>query len=211
MQTPGNGWWCEEHQRSECTSPRKNGRGQCHGSLVAGSDRCRMHLGKRAPAAIAEAKLNEQAAAELARLDVPAVADPFYELCRLAGQAVAWKDAMAAKVNELTELRYEDAKGGEQLRSEIALWERALDRCLATLTALARLNIDDRMVGIREKTAAMLEQALDRALAKACRGDIELMAEARVEYRRHLRIVAVPEPEPKAVTTGNGYRSASSP
>jgi hypothetical protein len=199
MQTPGSGWWCEEHQRHECVIPRKNGRGTCHGSPVAGTDRCRMHLGKKAPMAIAEAQLNEQAAAELARLDVPPVADPFTELCRLAGQAVAWKDAMAGNVNVLSSIRYEDSKGAEQLRSEILLWERALDRCLATLTALARLNIDDRLAGIRRQTADMLELALDRALAKTCPGDIQLAAEARAEFRRNLRIVQEPGQQPKAI------------
>jgi hypothetical protein len=164
MRTPGRGWFCEEHQRYECVIPRKNNRGKCHGSLVADTDRCRMHLGKKAGPAIAEAKLNEMAAAELARLDVPPVSDPLAELARLAGQVVAFKDAMAARVNQLASLRYESAHGLEQLRAELGLWERGLDRCVATLTGMARLNIDARLVGVREKTADMLVQALATAL-----------------------------------------------
>ena len=48
----------------------------------------------------------------------------------------------------------------------------------------------------------MLERALDGALEKACRGDVQLVAEARAEFRRGLRIVVTPGQEPKAIGTG---------
>src|SRR5579862_2678389 len=55
MQNPERGRWCEDHQRWECASPRKSGRGPCHGHhLVRGTDKCRMHLGARAADVIAE-------------------------------------------------------------------------------------------------------------------------------------------------------------
>lgn len=47
------GRWCDEHQRWECTKQRK-GSGTCHGSRIAGVDRCRMHGGKRAEVLKAE-------------------------------------------------------------------------------------------------------------------------------------------------------------
>jgi hypothetical protein len=200
MQTPTRGWWCEEHQRLECVSPRKHGRGQCHGSLVGDSDRCRMHLGKKARPVIAEAKLNAQAAVEMAKLDVPPVVNPFLELSRLAGQCVAWKDTMATKVNELTSLRYESAHGLEQLRSELALWERSLDRSLAVLTAMSRLGIEERLTGIRQKTADMLERALDLALeASGC--GLDGTARARETFRQNIRVVGAQE-KPKALPPG---------
>jgi hypothetical protein len=202
MQSSGRGWWCEEHQRPECVIPRKNGRGQCHGSLVADTDRCRMHLGKKAQPVITEARLRVQAAAELAKLDVAPVVDPFLELSRLAGQAVEWKNQLAGRVNTLTSLRYESAAGLEQLRSEIALWERALDRCLAMLTAMSRLDIESRLVGVREQTADHLERVLDAALEKACRGDFQLKAEVRAEFRRNLRVVQVAPEGRKALPVG---------
>lgn len=135
------------------------------------------------------AALNEQAARELARLDVPPVTDPLTELARLAAQAVAWKDNMAARVNELSSLRYESESGGEQLRAEIALWERALDRCISTLAAMAKLNIEERLAGVRKQTADMLERALDSAL-KASGADMDGRQRARDEFRRNLRVVA---------------------
>ena len=165
--------------------------GQCHGTPVKGAERCRMHLGKRAQPVIAEAKLNEQAQAELARLDVPPVIDPLWELSKLAGQAVAWKDSMAGRVNELRSMRYESASGLEQLRSEIALWERALDRCVATLTAMAKLDIDARLVGIREQTADMLLNALEAAL-RSTGLDLEHRNAARQVFRNGIRVLHVP-------------------
>ena len=158
-----------------------------------------MHLGRKAGPVIAEARLNAQAATQLARLDAAPVADPFWELSRLAGQAVAWKDSMAERVNALSSLRYESRSGLEQLRSEIALWERALDRCLLALTAMSKLDIDSRLVGIREATANMLEAALDAALT-ASGLDLEGQMFARAAFRRNIHIVAVQQAnEPKAL------------
>lgn len=116
----------------------------------------------------------------LARLDVSPVDDPFTELAKLAGQVVAWKDALAARVNFLTgggcdqcgggvdELRYEASGAGtEQLRSEVALFERGLDRCASVLGLIAKLNIDERMSRISEKQADAVIRAVDAAIAAA--------------------------------------------
>lgn len=147
-----------------------------------------MHLGKRAAPAIAEARLQEQAAAELARLNVPPVSDPLAELARLAGQCISWKDQMGQRVNELTAIRYQDAKGSEQLRAEIQLFERALDRCASTLGAMARLNIDARLMGVRQATADMLVQALEVALTAAGL-DLEAQWQARDVFRQSIVLV----------------------
>lgn len=193
--TERNGPYCggKLHGRDgTCTLPA--GWGTDH----LGVGRCRKHFGN-APnvvKAAREQELNAQAAAELARLGVASVTDPLAELGRLAGQAVAWKDRMAAKVNELAEIRYEDAKGAEQLRSEIALWERALDRCAAVLTAMARLGIDERLAAIRQRTADMLERALDTALEASGLG-LDERSRAREVFRS--KLIILPEPEPSAV------------
>ena len=137
--------------------------------------------------------LQKQAAAELARLGAAPVSAPLTELARLAGQAIAWKDTMGAKVNELSGgIRYQGGQGTEQLRAEIALFERAMDRCSAVLVAMARLDIDDRLAGIREKTADMLERALDAAL-EASGTPLEGKAKARATFRRNLVILPAPE------------------
>ena len=149
-----------------------------------------MHLGQKAGPVIAEAKLQEQAAKLLYQRDAAPVTDPLTALQKLAGQAVAWMDIIGDLVNGLrNSLRYEDAKGAEQLRSEVALMERGMDRTGKLLVDIAKLNIEGRLAGVRQQTADMLERALDAALEKAEVG-LDKQAEARETFRRHLKVVA---------------------
>lgn len=181
---------CRIADEHRCPAHLKASRRRCRQPRIEGAPTCRMH-GSAAPqvrAAAARRVLDQQAAAALARLDVDPVADPLTELSRLAGQVCAWRDALAAKVNALTDLRFEDAKGAEQLRSEVALWERALDRCGSLLTAIARLGIDERLARISERQADAVIRALDAGLAAAgVTGDSA--TEARKAAARALRIV----------------------
>lgn len=56
---------------------------------------------------------------------VDPVADLLAELSRLAGQVLAWGDQIAELVNGLGEIRYTATGAGtEQLRAEVALFER---------------------------------------------------------------------------------------
>jgi hypothetical protein len=180
------GRWCADHKRYECVKPRKSNRGPCHGSPVTGSDRCRMHLGDKAPAVIAEAKLQEQAERLLYQRDAPPVTNPLEALQRLAGRAAAWEEVIGEKVNELRSLRY-STEGGEQLRAEIAVMERAFDRLGRLLVDIAKLNIEGRLATVREATAQMLEQALQAALASSgC--DLDGQQRAQEAFRRNLRV-----------------------
>lgn len=130
-----------------------------------GAGRCKLHGGRSQNGNAYGLRM--AAAAELAKLDVSPVHDPLAELARLAGQACAWRDAIAQKVNELTELRFTDDKRAEQLRSEVALFERALDRCNVVLSSMARLNIDERLAKITERQADLVENAVTAAILAA--------------------------------------------
>jgi hypothetical protein len=130
---------------------------------MIGADKCRMHIGRRSAAV----KLEAEAANALARLDLPPVEDPLSELARVCAQVLGWKDRMAATVNSLSSLRYEGEGSGEQLRAEVALWERALDRCERFLTAMARLNIDERLARISEARAEVIMSVFTAALERA--------------------------------------------
>lgn len=141
----------------------------------------------------------------LARLDVAPIDDPLTELSKLAGQVVAWKDALGEQVNrlstgtcsgcggedpELAELRYAASGAGtEQLRAEVALFERALDRCAQVLGLIAKLGIDDRMARISERQADAVVRAVEAALAHAGVTG-QPAAEARQVAARSLRAVA---------------------
>lgn len=161
-----------------------------------GYGRCRKHLGNAPTVAKAaeRERLNHEAAAALAALDVPPVHDPLTELQRLAGQVIAWKNAMAEKVNELADLRYEGDLHGEQLRAEVALWERAMDRCERVLVAMAKLNLDERLVRISEEQARIVTGVILGAFADI--GLPQEMSDAiRPAIARRLRLAGEGSPE----------------
>ena len=189
MQSPGQGRWCSSHKRQECVKPRKNGRGPCHGTPVTGSDSCRMHLGKEAGPAIAAAKLEDAAQRLLYKHDAAPVTNPLEALQALAGRALALEQVIGEKVNELRSLRYETEGGGEQIRGELQVLERAMDRCGRMLTDIAKLGIEDKLAGIRQRTLDMLERALDAAL-EASGAPLDGKAKAREAFKRQLKIVA---------------------
>jgi hypothetical protein len=149
----------------QCTATSKRSGEQCKRIAAPGATKCYMHGGRTAKAQ--QRATEDRARAELARLDLPPVDDPLSELARITGQVIGWKDQIAAKVNELTSLRYEGEGSGEQLRAEVALWERALDRCERFLTAMARLNIDERLASISEARAEVIISVFAAALERA--------------------------------------------
>lgn len=183
------------HGRSLCGAKKKQDDGVCQKPAGWGTDHpghgpCRLHGG--ATPTVAKSAREEQVKAEarrtLGRLQAVPVDDPLTELKKLAGEAVAWKNLLADHVAELERLRYENPAGGEQVRGEIVLFERALDRCASILAAIARLNIDDRLARITERQADIVIRAIEAALETAgVRG--EAAVEARKVAARYLRAV----------------------
>lgn len=177
-----------------CGAKKRQGEGDCKrpagwGTPHVGFGHCKLHGGSTRDQSVAAAV--EQAHQQIARLDLPPTDDPIRELAKVTAQVVAWKDAMAEQVNNLTSLRYESfgEGSGEQLRSEVALFERALDRCEKFLTAMAKLNIDDRLAKVTEKQAAMAEQALLATLGEMGM-DLGQQSDACDRLHRHLRLVS---------------------
>ncbi|MEV8324522.1 hypothetical protein [Kitasatospora sp. NPDC056731] len=133
-----------------------------------GTGRCKLHGGRtpgqniKAAHQIAEREVR----AVLAELDVQPVDDPLTALAQLAGQVVAWQQAIAEIVNRLGEdVRYEGRAGAEQLRAEVGLYERAMDRTNTVLSTIARLDIDGRLARIEEAKAEFLMNAVQAGLA----------------------------------------------
>lgn len=114
------------------------------------SPQARAAAARRLAAQAAEA----DARALLAHEGLEGVTDPVAALARLATEADAFRSALARRVNALQSVRYEDAKGAEQLRAEVGLYERALDRTARFVEALARLGYEQRRVRIEEVVAA---------------------------------------------------------
>jgi len=113
------------------------------------------------------------------------VADPLSELLRVAAEIRDFKDFVAARVAELRaeSWRYESGQGAEQLRAEVALYERALDRTAKVLTDITKLGLEERQVRLAERHAALLQGVLTRVFAR-----LEL-----TERQRELIPVVVPE------------------
>ena len=158
-------------RRCWARSKKRDGN-QCAGWALAGQNVCRYHGGAapqslaKAAQRVAEAEVEEGARRALAILDIAPVDNPLTALSEVAGQIIAWKDALAERVNEITgAIRYKDGRGAEQLRAEVVLYERALDRSITALSAIARLNIDERLAAISEKQADAVITAIEAALA----------------------------------------------
>jgi len=151
-----------------------------------GSGNCSNHGGSTPSGRIHA--LNQQAERLLYKHDAAPVADPLEALQRLAGRALALEETIGELVNNLRSVRYETETGGEQLRSEVAVLERAMDRCGRLLVDIAKLNIEERLARVTEQQAQMTMEALSAAL-----GEIGISAEqqreARVRVARHLRVV----------------------
>ncbi|MER8030730.1 hypothetical protein ABTZ78_17425 [Streptomyces bauhiniae] len=185
-------------EKRRCTARKKAPGGEkgprCKAWALRGQTVCRVHGGK-APQAlaagerrVAEQRLEEETRRALAILDVPPVDNPLTALSQLAGQVVAWKDALAERVNELYRIRFTDDKGSEQLRSEVALYERAMDRCVNVLGTIGRLRIDERLAAISEQQATVVIGAIEAALAHAGVTG-QAASAAKAVAARHLRAV----------------------
>lgn len=143
------------------------------GTDHVGFGRCKLHGGStgthRKGAQLRAVEADAQAL--LAREGLSAVGDPVGKIAELAAEADAMRGALAARVNALTVLRFTDAKGAEQLRSEVALYERALDRTQRFCEALARLGYEDRTVRVRERQVDVLVAVIRGALERAGLGE----------------------------------------
>lgn len=136
------------------------------------------------------AGINEQARQLLYKHDAPAVTNHLDALQRLAGRALALEETIGEMVNNLRSLRYESEGGGEQLRSEVAVLERAMDRAGRLLVDIAKLNIEERLARVTERQAEMTMDALAAAMGELGMSG-EQQRQARVLVARHLRAVSV--------------------
>ncbi|MFD9564355.1 hypothetical protein [Streptomyces sp. NPDC059994] len=179
-------------ERRRCTATASSGE-PCKRWSMAYQDVCGAHGGKapqnRAAAnrRKADAEVDARARRLWARIDATPVDNPLLALQQVAGEVLAFKDACAGMVNQLQEIRYQGA-AGEQLRAEIVLYERAMDRAGNFLAKLAQLNIDERLAAISERQAEAVIGAIEAALAYA-----GITGETRVKAKqvaaRRLRIV----------------------
>lgn len=202
MPSPDRGRWCEEHQRYECTSPKKD-RTPCHSPrMVRGTGRCRMHLGRKAKDVIAE----DQARKAVVTFGLPrdiSPTDALLEEVRYTAGHVAWlrEQVQALEAADLVWGLTEEAhKGATEFpgtdRTEAAkpnvwleLYYRERKHLVDVTKAAIAAGIEERKVRLAEAQGSLVAQVIRAILA-----DLSLTAEQQQRVPevvpRHLRALA---------------------
>jgi hypothetical protein len=149
----------------ECGAQTRSG-GACKKPLRRNQKRCKLH-GGASPQAVAQERardLEDEARGVFADLDVTPVDNPLAALSQLAGEVLAWKDLLSQHVARLQDsFRYE-GEAAEQIRGEVLLYERGMDRALQVLAAISRLKIDERLAAIEQAKVQQMARILEGAL-----------------------------------------------
>lgn len=119
--------------------------------------------------------------------DTTPVGNPLEVFAELAGTVRGWMQTMEALVADLNSPGYA-ALTGEQVKAEVQLFERAMDRANNVLSTYARLNIDDRLARITEAQQFMVMQAIEAALSAAGVSGAKAI-EAKKAAAKRLRVV----------------------
>lgn len=93
-------------------------------------------------------------------------------------EEMAWNEVLKLPKEQW---RYNDKTGAEQLRSEISVHERAMDRTLRAVTAVAKLNIDAQAVNINKVVKEMIKGVVMRVFTR-----MELDQQQIDQARRYL-------------------------
>jgi hypothetical protein len=105
------------------------------------------------------------------RLDADTPENSLDDLLRIKADALKWHAACQALLGELRAVRYKSRSAGEQLRAEVALFQRSLERCARILADLVRLGVEDRIARVNatqiNQIQAMLGILIPAILARA--------------------------------------------
>lgn len=134
-------------------------------------------------------------------------------------RVLSFEQATATLMRDLdpSDWRYQDRTGSEQLRSEVALYERAMDRTARVLKDISKMALDDKIVSlgkaqtelmVRILTATINELDLDVRQIDQARHVLldKLMKEANMGYRTQENVRAqltAPIPVDGEVVNGN--------
>lgn len=179
-----------------CGATSKRSGERCRAMAVLGTDppRCRHHLGRKL--SVVKAEIAAQRTADKLFADYPDI-DPrddnaLDDLLKIKNQIMKWNAVCETMVGSLNEVRYKSRSAGEQLRAEIALFERSQDRAARVLTDLVKLGIEQRIertyTAIRDRDTDTLTAVITRSLTELGH-PIENVA-IRATVTRHLRLAA---------------------
>lgn len=155
-----------------CGAHRSNGE-PCKRPPMRGGKVCSSH-GGQAPAvkAAAQRRLAEaEATRAVARMTDArgplSLPDVYRELLSTAGAAVAWQSVLRERVEDLSDYSSTSGMGAEQVRADVVLFERAMDRTAKVLELVARLDLDTRLSNISNRDAEILTSVARQAMISA--------------------------------------------
>lgn len=194
-----------------CTATTKETGERCrHHRGPDGAPVCRYHGGGAPQVKVAAQRRGVDAELErMATLVGTPVGNPLTELSRVAGRSRAWMEMLEERVQALLDAQdgdgrcphcgedLEDAAGslryrggaGEQIRGEVQLYERAMDRLGRLLADIGRLKIDERLAAITSKQADAVIAALEAGLNAAGVREPAQRTAAKSAASRELRLV----------------------
>jgi hypothetical protein len=179
MQSADRGRWCEEHQRRECVSPRKDG-SPCHAwQMVADTDHCRMHLGKKAADVISEAQARKAVVTYGLPRDISPT-DALLEEVRYTAGHVAWLREKVAELEErdlvwgvtekskkkATEFPGTDVTKAAKPNVWLQLYQSERKHLVDVTKAAISAGIEERRVKLAEAQGALLNGVIKRILAR---------------------------------------------
>lgn len=167
----------------------------CKNYPMQGGTVCRYHGGNapqvkaKAAARLAAQKVDAEIAKVLATEPLTGIDNPWEAFSRATAEAIALKNVTGALVNDLEgRLRYEaHGAGTEQLRAEVALYERALDRSGKFLDLMIRHDVEGKRLVLDVARLRMQGEYLGRALDSILEG-LEL-----TDHQRALIPVVLPD------------------
>ena len=162
--------------------------------------RCKVHganagsvISKRAAANVIEGEVMDRFKEIVAEtspdrlINPPALADPLGELLMVCAEMKVLKNILRDRVSTIDAANWGSLSRAEevQVRAEVILYERALERLAACLINIIKLGIEDRLATIEKKQVQQIEQALVLAL-EASGSDLDGQARARKVLIREL-------------------------
>lgn len=151
---------CRGHNRAgnPCGKPPKKGQRVC-GNHGGDSPQALAAADRRIKIRELEANIN----AILVKDGVTRIDDPFELMAQVAAEARDFKDALANRLAAIESIRYKASESGtEQLRAEVLLYERALDRTAKFLDILMKSSFEERRVRISEDTGRLIAAAFQQ-------------------------------------------------
>jgi hypothetical protein len=183
-----------------CRQPADGG-DICQSFAVRGTDppRCKVHganaggvISKRAAANVIEGEVLDRFKEIVAEnpdrlLNPPTMGDPLSELLMVCAEMKVLKNILRDRVSVLDAGSWSSLSRAEevQVRAEVILYERALERLAATLVNIIKLNIEERLAAVEKAQVQKIEQALVLAL-EASGSDLDGQTRARKVLIREL-------------------------